>query len=80
MIGPTPYVAVQQMLDKRRPKGIRNYWTADSIANSPTTRSTYSSTTRRIRCRRHPGHPRSRGGAIAEVADEATAFGQRNAP
>jgi len=80
MIGPTPYVAVQQMLDNAAPKGIRNYWTADSIAELTDDASTYSSTTRRIRCRRSPRSSSLPVRRNCEVADERRRFGQRNAP
>jgi len=81
MIGPTPYVAIQQMLDNAAPKGIRNYWTADSIAEL-----TDDAVDVLVDYATNPVSPFTQvilapgGGAIAEVADEATAFGQRNAP
>ena len=35
MVQPMPYVAVQQLLDDPNPKGMRNYWTADFLAELP---------------------------------------------
>ena len=35
MLGPMPYVAVQQLLDPPNPKGMQNYWTADFLAELP---------------------------------------------
>ena len=32
---PMPYVAVQQLLDRRNPEGMRNYWTADFYEELP---------------------------------------------
>jgi hypothetical protein len=81
MVGPMPYVAVQQLLDAAAPKGMQNYWTADFLedlsdeavdvlvghATQPVSPLTQILVV--------PG-----GGALARVDEEATAFGQRQAP
>jgi FAD/FMN-containing dehydrogenase len=81
LVGPMPYVAVQQLLDGAAPKGMRNYWTADFYEAMPdealdvlVARATQpvSPMTQVIFV---PG-----GGAVARVDEEATAFGQRRAP
>jgi FAD/FMN-containing dehydrogenase len=81
MVEPMPYVAVQQLLDPPAVKGMQNYWTADFFAELPDeavdvlvehATSPVSPLTQIIVV---PG-----GGAIAEVDEDATAFGQRSAP
>jgi FAD/FMN-containing dehydrogenase len=80
LVGPMPYVAVQQLLDAAAPKGMQNYWTADFYEDLPDKAidviaergaKPVSPLTQIILV---PG-----GGAIARVDEEATAFGQRNA-
>jgi FAD/FMN-containing dehydrogenase len=80
IVGPMPYVAVQQLLDDANPHGMQNYWTADFYDALPdqaievlVARATQpvSPMTQIIMV---PG-----GGAIARVDEDATAFGQRNA-
>ncbi len=81
LVQPMPYVALQQLLDPPNPKGMRNYWTADFFAGLPdeaietfVERATapVSPLTQLIIL---PG-----GGAIARVPEDATAFGNRDAP
>jgi FAD/FMN-containing dehydrogenase len=81
LVQPMPYVAVQQLLDPANPKGARNYWTAEFLADLPDaavdiladqTEQPVSPLTQIILI---PG-----GGAPSRVDDNATAFGQRNAP
>jgi FAD/FMN-containing dehydrogenase len=81
LVGPMPYVAVQQLLDPGNPEGMQNYWTADFLAELPDeavdvlaeqATKPVSPLTQIILV---PG-----GGAIARVPDDATAFGQRSAP
>jgi hypothetical protein len=81
MLGPMPYLAVQQLLDAPNPKGRQNYWTADFLADLPdeaidvlVPRATQpvSPFTQILMV---PG-----GGVLARVDEEATAFGQRTAP
>jgi hypothetical protein len=81
MVDRIPYVAVQQLIDAGNPKGRMNYWSADFYSELPdeaidvfVARAT------------KPVSPFSQiillpgGGAIARVPEDATAFGQRNAP
>ena len=81
LVGPMPYVAVQQLLDPPNPKGMRNYWTADFYDAMPD-----DAVATLIAKASHPVSPLSQilfvpgGGAIARVDEEATAFGQRRAP
>lgn len=81
IVQPMPYVAVQRMIDEGNPKGMQHYWSADFLADLPDEAVDVfvSHATR-------PVSPLSQmllvpgGGAIARVADDATAFGQRDAP
>ncbi len=81
MVQPMPYVAVQQLLDPANPKGMRNYWSGDFLAELP---DEAVDTLCEVATR--PTSPLSQvilvagGGAIARVPDDATAFGQRDAP
>ena len=81
MVEPMPYVAVQQLLDGPNPKGMFNYWSGDFFAELPDeaidvlvdgATKPVSPMTQIILV---PG-----GGAISRVDEDATAFGQRNAP
>jgi FAD/FMN-containing dehydrogenase len=81
LVQPMPYAALQQLLDPPNPKGMRNYWSGDFFAGLPdeaietwVARATapVSALTQLILV---PG-----GGAIARVAEDATAFGNRGAP
>lgn len=81
MVEPMPYVAIQKMIDEASPTGMQNYWTADFLADLPDdavdvlaehATKPVSPLTQVILV---PG-----GGAVGRVDDEATAFGQRNAP
>ncbi len=81
MVQTMPYAAVQQLLDPPNPKGMQNYWSADFFAELPDeavevllqhTSKPVSPMTQIILI---PG-----GGAIAQVDEDAMAFGQRNAP
>jgi FAD/FMN-containing dehydrogenase len=81
MVDRMPYLAVQQLIDAPNPKGLQNYWSADFMAELPDkavdTFVAHATT---------PVSPLSQmlilagGGAVARVDDDATAFGQRNAP
>jgi hypothetical protein len=81
LIGPMPYVAVQQLLDGGNQKGHQNYWTADFLADLPD-----DAVERLVEKATKPVSPLTQiilvpgGGAVARVSDEETAFGQRNAP
>lgn len=80
-VGPMPYLALQRLLDDANPHGMQNYWTADFLDELPdeaveTLASLAAS----------PVSPLSQviivpgGGAIARVPEDATAFGERQAP
>jgi FAD/FMN-containing dehydrogenase len=81
LVQPMPYVAIQQLTDAGAPEGKRNYWTADFLAELPNDAID-------ILCEYHVSRPSPMsqilvipgGGAIAEVPEDATAFGQRTSP
>jgi FAD/FMN-containing dehydrogenase len=81
LTGPMPYVAVQQLLEAANPHGLQNYWTADFMAELPD-----EAIDALVDIATKPVSPMSDvivvpgGGAVARIDDEATAFGQRNAP
>jgi FAD/FMN-containing dehydrogenase len=81
LVGPMPYVAVQQLLDPANPKGMQNYWTADFYEDMPD-----KAVDVLVEFGTRPVSPLTQiivvpgGGAIARVDEDATAFGQRNAP
>ena len=81
LVGPMPYVAVQQLLDAPNPKGMRNYWSGDFLAEFPD-----EAIEAWVGHVQPPTSPLTQmivvagGGVIAEVADDATAFGNRDAP
>lgn len=78
MVGPMPYVAVQQLLDPPNPKGMRNYWTADFYDELPD-----DAINALVAHATQPVSPLTQiivvpgGGAVARVDENATAFGQR---
>jgi FAD/FMN-containing dehydrogenase len=81
MVQPMPYVAVQQLLDPASPHGMQNYWTADFLAELPD-----EAVDVLVGLATAPVSPLTQvlvvpgGGALARVAEDATAFGQRQAP
>jgi hypothetical protein len=81
LLGPIPYVAVQQLLDPASPKGMQNYWSADFLAELPD-----EAVDVLVDGATKPVSPLSQvvlipgGGAIARVDEEAMAFGQRTSP
>ncbi|MGH9051360.1 MAG: FAD-binding oxidoreductase [Acidimicrobiia bacterium] len=81
MVERMPYVAVQQLIDAPSPKGLQNYWSADFLADLPD-----EAVDTLVDHATKPVSPFAQmllipgGGAIARVDDDATAFGQRNAP
>jgi FAD/FMN-containing dehydrogenase len=81
MIEPMPYLALQQIIDAGNPWGMRNYWTADFLGELPD-----KAIDTWVEHATAPVSPMSQmllipgGGALARVDDNATAFGNRNAP
>ncbi len=81
MIDRMPYVAVQQLIDAPNPKGLLNYWTGDFYAELPD-----DAVDMLVGHATKPVSPMSQmillagGGALSRVDDDATAFGQRDAP
>ena len=81
MVEPMPYVAVQQLLDAAAPKGMQNYWTADFLDELPD-----EAVDVLVGHATQPVSPLTQiivvpgGGAVARVPEDATAFGQRQAP
>jgi FAD/FMN-containing dehydrogenase len=81
LVGPMPYVAVQQLIDPASPKGMQNYWSADFLSELPD-----EAVDTLVEHATKPVSPLTQillipgGGAIARVPEDATAFGQRNAP
>ncbi|RBI62574.1 FAD-binding oxidoreductase [halophilic archaeon] len=78
---PMPYVAVQSMLDEYFPSGDRYYWKSHYLPdlNEDAVRTIAEYAGRRPSSR-SVIPIRARGGAIADVDPEATAFGERSAP
>jgi FAD/FMN-containing dehydrogenase len=81
LVQPMPYVAVQQLLDAPNPKGMSNYWSGDFLAEFPD-----EAIDAFVAHAQPPVSPLTQvivvagGGAIADVPDEAMAFGNRTAP
>jgi FAD/FMN-containing dehydrogenase len=81
LVQPMPYVAVQRMIDEGNPKGMQHYWSANFLAELPDAAVDVF-----VEHATRPVSPMSQmllvpgGGAIARVDEDATAFGQRDAP
>jgi FAD/FMN-containing dehydrogenase len=81
LVGPMPYVAVQQLIDGSSPKGMLNYWSGDFIGALPD-----EALDTLLDHALQPASPMSQvilipgGGAIGRVDDDAMAFGQRQTP
>jgi FAD/FMN-containing dehydrogenase len=81
IVQPMPYLAIQQLIDPMNPKGRKNYWSADFLAELPD-----DAVDTLVAHATQPVSPFSQmllvpgGGAIARVSEDATAFGQRTAP
>ncbi|MGZ8766015.1 MAG: FAD-binding oxidoreductase [Acidimicrobiia bacterium] len=81
MIESMPYVAFQQIIDAGNPWGMRNYWSADFLGELPD-----KAIDTWVAHATNPVSPMSQmlmipgGGALSRVDDNATAFGNRNAP
>ena len=81
MVDAMPYVAVQQLIDPGNPEGMHNYWSGDFLTGLPDEAiETFVSHVE------NPVSPLTQiivvpgGGAVARVADDATALIQRSAP
>jgi FAD/FMN-containing dehydrogenase len=81
LVQPMPYVALQQLLDPANPRGTHNYWSADFLTDLPD-----AAIDALVSAAQPAPSPLSQiimvagGGALARVDDDATAFGQRQAP
>jgi len=81
LLGPMPYVAMQALVDPLWPRGIHAYFKAANLAR-------LDDALIDALCRHHleaPGpqcelHVHQVGGAVARVAEDATAFGDRTMP
>src|SRR5436190_1218252 len=81
LLGPMPYHVIQTLIDPLWPKGIRSYFKATNLARLD------DQLIERL-CEVHlaaPGpqceiHVHQMGGAVARVADDATAFAERSMP
>jgi FAD/FMN-containing dehydrogenase len=81
MVQPMPYVAIQGLIEPGAPKGMQNYWTADFLAELPD-----EAVDVLVEQATQPVSPLTQvllipgGGALSRIDEEATAFGQRQAP
>lgn len=81
LVQPMPYVAVQQLLDPPNQKGMSNYWSGDFLAEFPD-----EAIETLVAHAQPPVSPLTQvivvagGGAIADVPDDAMAFGNRTSP
>lgn len=81
LVQPMPYVAVQQLIVDANPHGMRNYWSADFLAELPS-----AAIDTLVGHATAPVSPMTQvlvaagGGAISRVDDDADAFGERHAP
>ena len=81
MVGPMPYTAVQQLIEGGNQPGFRNYWTADFLSELPDEAiEIIREHTARVPSPLSQMILMPAGGAIARVPDDATAFGERDAP
>jgi FAD/FMN-containing dehydrogenase len=81
LVQPMPYVAVQQLLDPPNPKGMSNYWSGDFLEEFPD-----EAVDTFVAHAQPPVSPLTQvivvagGGAIADVPEDAMAFGNRASP
>jgi FAD/FMN-containing dehydrogenase len=81
LVGPMPYVAVQQLLDPPNQPGMHNYWSGDFLAELPD-----EAVDTFVAQVFPPVSPLTQmivvagGGVIPRMPPEATAFGNRHAP
>jgi hypothetical protein len=79
LMGPIPYVAMQSLLDALYPAGMSNYFKAgfmDEISDQAI--DTFVEQYGTVNSPANEIHVHHFGGAVAEVADDATAFGNRS--
>jgi FAD/FMN-containing dehydrogenase len=79
LMGPIPYVAMQSLLDALYPAGMSNYFKAgfmDEISDQAI--DTFVEQYGAVNSPANEIHVHHFGGAVAEVADDATAFGNRS--
>jgi FAD/FMN-containing dehydrogenase len=81
LVQPMPYVAVQQLLDPPNQKGMSNYWSGDFLEEFPD-----EAVETFVAHAQPPVSPLTQvivvagGGAIADVPEDAMAFGNRASP
>lgn len=81
LVGPMPYVQLQQLIDAANPHGLRNYWAADFLTGLPDEaiatigRHHLTAPSPLSQILVVPG-----GGALARIPEERTALAQRQAP
>jgi len=80
VVGPMPYPALQSMLDGGAPPGLQNYWKGAYLgALSDAAIDTVVEHAARMRSPMCQVHLHQLGGAVARVAEDATAFAHRKA-
>lgn len=81
LIQPMPYVAVQQLLDHGNPSGMHNYWSGDFLTGLPD-----DAIDALVSNAQPAPSPLTQiivvagGGALSQVGEDETAFGQRQSP
>lgn len=81
LVGPMPYVDLQAITDAGNPPGRRNYWHSDLLADLPD--EAIDTLVERANRATSPASVTilaRYGGAVADVAEDATALGGRQAP
>lgn len=80
LIGPIPYTALQSMFDATAPPGIRNYWKSAYLKGlDDATAKVIVSRAEKMPSPLTAVHIHHLGGAMGRVAEDATAFTNRNA-
>lgn len=81
LVAPMPYTAAQRLIEGGNPHGMQNYWSADFLSDLPD-----EAVEILVHHGTRPVSPLSQmlvipgGGALSRVPEDATAFGQRQAP
>ncbi len=81
LFGEIPYLAVQDLITEANPRGRRNYWSADFLAELPDAAVDVF-----VGIATQPVSPftsillAAGGGAVSRVPEDATAFGERHSP